>query len=299
MHPTRVAPNYLPFADGTYRLSMGLTSLPERQWLEFGPGFGAYLAAKRTLLASRHGEVFAALPVADSAAAELLALLAQHLCAHHPDLFRRDDEHLINSATGERWLLEDPVLHPLDLAGRLVAEDLCIVQPMSGQYVLTGASLCFPNRWHLAEKLGQPLDAIHVPVPGYAEQLASKVNQFIAGLKPARLFGRANWGIASDPMLFQPVAPPLAAAVTAENAGERLWLRIERQTLRRLPQSGAVIFTIHTEITRLDHALAGPRRAADLAAAIRDMTPATQRYKDIAPFAEALLPWLDARAAAA
>lgn len=301
MHAERVAPNYLrylPFADGKYRLGMGLKPLPEQNWLEIGEGLAEDLAEKRALLAARHGDVFAVLPQAEAAAAELLLLLARHLPIHHPGSFGGDDEHLINKVTGERWDLASPALHPLDLAGRLVAEDLCLVQPIEGQYRLTGASLCFPNRWRLAEKLGRALDAIHEPVPGYAEELAEKVDQFVAGLKPNRIFGRANWGIASDPALYQPDAPPRPAGITPANAGEHLWLRIERQTLRRLPVSGAVVFTIRTEITRLDRALAGPGRAADLAAAIRDMTPATQRYKDIAPFAGALLPWLDARAAA-
>ena len=41
--------------------------------------------------------------------------------------------------------------------------------------------------------------------------------------------------------------------VTAENAGQRLHLRVERQTLSRLPRTGAVLFTIRTHMKRLDH----------------------------------------------
>ena len=42
-------------------------------------------------------------------------------------------------------------------------------------------------------------------------------------------------------------------AVTAESAGQRLHLRVERQTLSRLPRTGAVLFTIRTHMKRLDH----------------------------------------------
>ena len=45
----------------------------------------------------------------------------------------------------------------------------------------------------------------------------------------------------------------LQDAVTAENAGQRLHLRVERQTLSRLPRTGAVLFTIRTHMKRLDH----------------------------------------------
>ena len=34
------------------------------------------------------------------------------------------------------------------------------------------------------------------------------------------------------------------AHVTAENAGETLFIRSERQTLRKLPETGAIVFTI-------------------------------------------------------
>jgi hypothetical protein len=40
--------------------------------------------------------------------------------------------------------------------------------------------------------------------------------------------------------------------VTVDNAGERLHLRVERQTLSRLPRSNAVLFTIRTYMNRLD-----------------------------------------------
>jgi hypothetical protein len=199
---------------------------------------------------------------------------------------------LLNTATGEAWNTAAPTLHPLDVAGRLVTEDLCLMQLAGDCHILVGASLCSPARWQLAEKLGKPLAAIHGPVPGYDDELARPVEQFFAALKPDRLVCRFNWGIADDPAPFQPVAPPVSAGVTAENAGERLWLRVERQTLRRLPLTGAVVFAIRTIITRLDQAIAPGQPARDLAAAIEDMPASTQHYKHITSFAPALLAWL-------
>jgi hypothetical protein len=292
MQPERVAPIYLPFAGGKFRLSMGLTSLHPRAWLEFDENFAADLTRKQALLETRHADAFLALPEAEPAGTELLRLLAIHLPQYHPALFRAEGGILFNAATNEVWNTAAPMLHPLDVAGRLVTEDLCLMQSAGDCHILVGASLCSPARWRLAEKLGKPLAAIHGPVPGYAEALAHPVEHFFAALKPNRLVCRFNWGIADDPAPFQPVAPPVSPGVTAENAGERLWLRVERQTLRRLPQTGAVVFAIRTIITRLDRAIASGQEARDLAAAIRDMPAATQRYKHIAPFAPALLAWL-------
>jgi hypothetical protein len=113
-------------------------------------------------------------------------------------------------------------------------------------------------------------------------------------LKPDRILARVNWGIADDPARFQPVARQ-ADTITAATAGSALCLRVERQTLRRLPQSGVVLFTIGTEITPLDRVIATRDDAIDLAGAIRDMSPAMVRYKHLTAARPALLAWLDAR----
>lgn len=287
---------YLPFEGGRSILSMGLMPVPESAWLEFGQDPASDLAAKRTLLETRHVEVFCALPEAVAPAAELLRSLAAHLARYHSTMFRLTGDRLTNAATAEMWNIAQPPLHPLDVAGRLVTEDLCILQSDGNRYVLLGASLCAPARWFLSEKIGRPLVAIHAPVPGYAAALERPVDNFFAALKPNRLVGRFNWGIADDPEPFQPVARTTAAVVTPANAGERLWLRVERQILRRLPETAAVIFTIRTYITRLDRAIRTTGNAQDLAAAISAMPPDMQRYKHIAPLAPSLLAWLEARA---
>jgi hypothetical protein len=284
---------YLPFDGGRFRLMMGLMPLPVGEWIELGGTLQSDLAAKRELLETRHDEVFAALPEGDAAARELLELLARHLPCHHAETFHRQGDHLVNAATGESWDLAHPPLHPLDLAGRLVPEDLCILQADDASFRLVAASVCSPARWRLSEKIGRPLGAIHDPVPGYAERLQRPVDRFFASIKPEKPVWRLNWGIVDDPAPFQPVARPRPTAVTAENAGERLWLRVERQTMRRLPATEAVVFTIRTYVTRLDAAIRSGDTAAELAAIIRDMPEAMRQYKQIAPMAPALLAWLD------
>lgn len=277
-------------------MAMGLTPQSEAEWLAPDASLREILAEKRHLLATRHDAVFLALPTANAAATELLRLLAVHLAQRFPGVYRFENQHrLANTATGETWDMDAPPLHPLDIAGRLVAEDLCLLQASDEGYRLIGASLCFPNRWRLDEKIGQSLDVIHAPVPGLEAALHRPIAHFFAALKPDRILARVNWGIADDPARFQPVGREADAAITAANAGAALYLRMERQTLRRLPQSQAVLFTIRTEITPLDRVIATRADAIDLAGAIRDMSPAMLRYKHLTAAAPALLAWLDAR----
>ena len=286
---------YLPFAGGGYRLTMGLMPLAEPDWLEIDTLLAAHLAEKRTLLIARHDEVFAALPEAEAAARELLALLAAHLPQHHPQIFARDGAVLTNRVTGEAWDVERPTLHPLDLCGRLVQEDFCLLRRGDEKHILVGASLCAPARWRLADKIGNPLAQIHAPVAGYDATLARPVDRLFDQMRPGRLVWRLNWGIVDHPARFQPVRPPADAPITAASAGERLWLRVERQTLRKLAESEAVVFTIRTHVTRLDRAIATGPAAADLASAIRALPQEMLRYKQIEPFAREVLAWLEDR----
>lgn len=112
---------------------------------------------------------------------------------------------------------------------------------------------------------------IHAPVPGLNKKMGSQIERFFDKLQPGKLVVRMNSTIMDSPLLFQPEkgskigadneATPFLAPyfeeIDAANAGERLLLRMERQTLRRLSATGAVVFTIHTYQMRL------PEVAAD------------------------------------
>ena len=128
-------------------------------------------------------------------------------------------------------------------------EDLCLLTKRSNEevYRLIGAAVAWPSDWHPAQKIGLPLRALHAPIAGYEEQLATGVDRFMATLRPGPIYGRCNWFIAptGHPRWLADRLPAEAFAhVTPENAGETLFVRSERQTLRRLPQTGAILFGI-------------------------------------------------------
>ncbi|MEQ1786120.1 MAG: DUF3445 domain-containing protein, partial [Acidimicrobiales bacterium] len=207
------------------------------------------------LLAERHHEVFAALDTPAVAAASVEVL------------------ELVLAATGATAVASD--LHPLDAAGRLVQEDLCLMVLRDGAPHLDAASLCFPSYWRLAEKLGRPMAAVHGPVAHYADELAAKVDTFLQRLRPERPVWRRNWSIHDDPSYFlpdptppQPVAPP-----------DGLYLRSERQTLRRLTTADVVLFTIRTQQVPLADVAERPDIARRMADAIGRWSPDLTAYK--------------------
>lgn len=289
------APRYTPYDKGRFQLTLGIREIDPAGWIEVDDHYSSQLAEKRRLLAQCPSEVFDALPESRAAQDECLELLLTHLVRHHPGLAAVDAGAVQLPATGERYDRTAFADRPLELAGRLVQEDLCLVAPAGGTWRLIAASLCFPSRWRLADKLGRPMAAIHAPVPGFNERLARPVDRFFDRVGPGQVFMRLNWSVIDDPTLFQPTGHGRVAVnpeITVENAGEKVWLRIERQTFVSLPDTGVLVFGIKTVVDPLS-ALAGrPGLAAALNATLKDMPGDMGRYKSMAPFAAALAGWL-------
>ena len=278
-------------------MALGLASIPEAQWLEIDGDYPFQMEERRRLMTERRPDVIATLPGSEAAQRELLHLLVGHLASHYPAWFHNQGDSLVNGLTGARHDLTTD--DPLGLAGHLVQEDFCLLRAESGGLALIAAVLCFPGRWRLADKIGRRLDAIHGPVPFYPARLAGPVDRFLALLKTGRLARRSTWSVIDDPALFQPTghgATAEAAAITAENAGGTLVLRVERQTFRRLPESGAVVFGIRTHVTKLAQVTALQGEAARLREAVLAFPPEMARYKSLLPFRPALLAYLDCKA---
>jgi dimethylamine monooxygenase subunit A len=289
---------YRPFLDGPWRLAMGIKALDLAEWIEIDERFSAQLALRKQLLDEQQSAVLAALPESRPGQRELLELLLEHLPRRFPEHYRRQGGQIENLITRERFALAAWDEAPLELAGRLVQEDLCLMQRGEAGYRLVAAVLCFPAHWRLSDKLGRPLQAIHGPVPGFGERLAGPVDRFFASIQVARPVWRVNWSLVDQPTLFLPPEHRgHPKPVSAERAGEQLWLRVERQTLRRLPRSSDVAFGIRTHVEPLADAIDSPHAARALAARIREMPEPMARYKSILPIRAPLLAWLDRRAA--
>jgi dimethylamine monooxygenase subunit A len=254
---------------------VGTRALPDGAWLMRDELAASEIALRRRLLSEQRDHVFACSARADVAASEVAGLI-------------------------DRWSASQPELglaacdetHPLARAGGLVQEDLCLMVESRSRWRLEGAVLCFPSQWILSEKMGHPLDLIHEPVPRYAEELAARVDRFIDRLSPAKPVWRRNFSLWPACLLWAPVhaLDPSLHEVTGGGA-PALWLRSERQTMRRLPDSGAILFTIRVQMAPVSVLAQRPGRARDLAHWLESSSGAV-RLRQTGPQADALLRWL-------
>ena len=195
-HLSQNNPPHFPFEEPPFRLSMGLLKTPIEEWFEiFDPEERAFqMEEKRRLLAIYHDDIFMADPSSFAASTEVLNLMLKHLPALRPDLYLRNRDTIKLKSHSqfkeEVWStdLKNNGIHPLDLAARLVQEDLIIMLPpdpkknqASTGWWLAAGSVAFPSRWSLREKFGQPMDIIHAPVPFYKEQIQTTVDNFLIG----------------------------------------------------------------------------------------------------------------------
>lgn len=71
------------------------------------------------------------------------------------------------------------------------------------------------------------------------------------------------------------------------------WFRSERQSLRRLPKSGAVVFTIRTYFVPVMEIAREPGVPGRLASAVRSWGDDVARYKGRERYGDVLLEYLD------
>lgn len=270
-------------AEGPPWLAMGLGRVAESAWLLPDEHRAAELAERHRLLAERHAEVVGALPGTEDAGLEVLELVRAWEDRHRPDLAGAPGDGEQGGTTG---------VHPLELAARRTQEDLVLMVPRAGTHHLDAAVLCFPSHWRLADKLGGSALAIHGPVPRYREDLAERVDRFLLRLRPDVIGARRNWSVHDSPALFAPDPPRRPRPAEPQEVGGRFWLRSERQTLRRLPRTGAVLFTIRVQQAPFDALRHRPAVARALAERVAAQPAELTEMNGLAAHHGVVVAWL-------
>jgi dimethylamine monooxygenase subunit A len=252
-------PPYLPFLDGPLSLAPGLKPIPPETWLL--PDTEAHvLDEKRALMRTKRDHVHVEREGSARAAQALAAAVHE----------------VAGPAAGD-W----PTA--LEAAASTVSDDFCIlIKDEAGQWRLQAANVCAPTFWRLSETIGQPLGGLHAPVPGANPGLVSRIHRMFDGIQPGTLLERFNWNVQPGPDRFTPSQAEFKAkadAMPVEGALDALWLRVERQTITKLPDTGAMVFTIRVAIDPLRAVLADAAHRAAFSAAWEAIDPVLAEYK--------------------
>ncbi|MEQ3745361.1 MAG: DUF3445 domain-containing protein [Henriciella sp.] len=248
----RRKPPHLPFLDGPASFVPGLKPITPADWLSPDTEVREWLNDKRLLIKMMRDKVSAG-DINGAAAEELLPLVMK--------------------ATDETPNQKMPTA--LEEAASMVTDDLCILEEEGrGDWRLTAGVLCAPTFWTLPERIGLDLGGLHGPVPGGDPELASRIGRIFTGLKPGAILERFNWTVQASDKRYTPERPSADGKSVSD-----LYLRVERQTIRKLERTGAVVFTIRICVDPLVPILREPHVREAFEDAWLGASAAVRRYK--------------------
>ena len=142
--------------------------------------------------------------------------------------------------------------------------------------------------WSLDFDVGMSFHECHAPVPlAHEKGIFDRALKFLLNLQLGAPVRRFNWTMTVDPLLdtspeTYPQWGPTRASLTPETIGKRMHLRVELQTLIRLPRSNAIAFPIRCYLIKFDELVTVPKWGRRLHRVIRDLPEELAVYKGFA-----------------
>src|SRR5271170_6207792 len=144
-----------------------------------------------------------------------------------------------------------------------------------------------------------PDKVLMTKVPQYKEKLHGSLKRFFQRIKPDAPVERNNYFIQTDNCLAwsSKIGPEDSFGIGWDNAGlnpdvDEIHFRSERQTLRRLPRSGGVLFTIRTYMLPVREMCQEKWVPGRFASAIRSWGDDVARYKGLRAYKDVSCPSL-------
>ncbi|ODV80869.1 uncharacterized protein CANTADRAFT_47411 [Suhomyces tanzawaensis NRRL Y-17324] len=287
-----------------YNVTMGIRNMEWDNWIELDNEWELYHNEKLRRIQERGTELYETSNQATDAAYELLDEFKRFLPHRYPKLFKETAVGLDNLVTKESFDFtkggkEDPIL----IAAKLVQDDLAIMmEDEEGNYLLQSGAIILAGFWRFRDKYKMSLNEIHTSgdVPQYNEKLKTGMTRFFTRLTSEKPVVRNNYFIQTDDNLGWSHS---IGEEDSENVGwntavpasiiDQLYFRSERQSLRRLPKSGAVVFTIRTYFVPIVKLCKEPYIPRRLLNGISTWSGDVEEYKGYSKYADVLLPYLE------
>lgn len=308
-----------PYKDKPYRLTMGITKLDAQDWLLLEDSYLTELEEKTKILTNTNtkypadkdlrGSTFFESPEADHAIREFYDVTMTYMCTKYPMYFKKDEKGIHNTITGEHVPLTSANHSRTELQealARVIQEDFIILlkDPSRGdekygdEYFFKAGVFAFAAGFDPKDKFDKALTSVHAPIPGYEEKLKKSMNRFFDRLNPYEMVTRSNFSVQAHDKYY----------VDNDNKGyhndysteaptfdeTELHYRSERQVLTKLPESGAIVFTIRTYLHPFKlFADQYPEDGRRLAGAIRYLPLDMANYKGAEKWGDSAKLYLD------
>lgn len=249
------------------------------------------------------------LPHMDTASWDTLELIMESLSRDYPGVFSL-------TKNGNEWTWGNRPLAirhtftfgdsttlpcpPLEYISRQAQGDFVVMDQRNQNLYLDAGMVTSQADWSLNFNVGMDFIQWHGPVP-MAHELGvfDRALKFLLLLQVGRPVRRLNWTMTINPHLdtspenFDKWGPD-RAKVTAENAGSLVHLRVELQTLFRLPRSNGILFGVRVYLLRLDELVQNPVWARRMHRVLKTLPAELADYKGMTLFRDHAVQWLSA-----
>lgn len=302
-----------PFPEDQYMYSVNIepaSSKPNtifEHWFDVDEHYVTEMNERRLTLA-QDAKRCITMPHMLQASWDFLEMVMQHYAADYP-------EHFSLSCTGKQWhWINRPLnieqhfefgnaatlpMHPFEFISRQFQGDVALLDQRDGDLFMDTGMITGPADWSLNFDAGMSFKQWHAPVPTLAHNLGvfDRALKFLLNLQVGQPYRRLNWTMTINPRMDTSSETyhlwgHERGSVTAENAGEKVHLRVELQMMPRLARSNALLFSIRTYLISLNDLCQNPAWAKRLHRVIRDLPTEIADYKGISEYREPLVQWL-------
>jgi hypothetical protein len=307
-HRDRGRPLYRPYRWAAADFQVGLRPMKPDQWILVDSGHADVMREKRARLAAFPGLYYRTLQSSLAAQYELRERVVAHLTADHPAHFERTGTWVRSRRTGVECDLTDPSIEPLLQLSSLIEEDFMLIEEVEGLPRITAASNAYSSSGRLVASVGRDIEWAHRPVPDLTRKLGPRIDRVLSSVHTTTPCERFNWQLTPMATVFFPHDDPHAANAAAmhgireslrkypDRAGDLLWVRVERQTLCRLPESRAVAFSLHTYSDPLSSLRADVESVRAMLALLRGYSEERWKYSEMDIVREPVIRWLESAA---
>ncbi|ODV61169.1 heme-dependent oxidative N-demethylase family protein ASCRUDRAFT_75881 [Ascoidea rubescens DSM 1968] len=284
-----------------YHQTMSIFKLDVNHWLDMDKFYWHYIQEKERIYHEYGDQNIGWLPESWDACVELMEIVRDHMVKRYPLLFTKVDgsnKIIKNELTGETLDTTFPLKeHPLVYVSKMAKEDFYIVLKRDdGRHYMVAGAVPFPGgSFAIKDKIGKHIDQIHSDVPYYETKLKRSMERWFERMQPSELVERASWYMTWDRKLMCSNVYALKAdeKIDSDIPPTEFNFRVERQTLRRLPRSKAIIFTNHPVYYGIEEVKDEPLIPSLIKKIIFEGPEDIIKYKNFESFRDHAAPYLD------
>ncbi|HEV7432036.1 MAG TPA: DUF3445 domain-containing protein [Steroidobacteraceae bacterium] len=301
-------PFYRPYCWAAADFQLGLRPIHPTRWILMEADYAANMREKRERLAAYPQQYYRTLQSSLPAQRELYERIVAHLLNDYPERFARANSVVKSLDTGDQFEACDQGIEPLLQLSNIIEEDFMLIEEVDGSSLITAAANVYSSSGRLVASVGRAIDWAHALVPGLTDSLGRRIDRIIGSIHAAAPCERFNWQLTPMASIFFPRDNPHAANAAAmheiyetlraspDRVAELLWIRVERQTLSRLPHSKAVAFSLHTYSDPLSSIQSDAESVRAILALLRGYSTKRLKYSEMDIIREPVIAWLESAA---